>query len=326
MTFLQIQQRVFRKCKLPDTPASADSTRIQGFINDWHRQILSMPGFDRFRQSPNFSFTTVNGQKFYGLPQALQRQQDIYDLTNQRRILPRSVDYIRNVDPGLTATSSFVEHWVPFPGWGAVVQQLTQTGVPLYIVSDNAADTMVSTVETVRLGGIGAGLTTATLTGTSRVQFGSKSDHVEVVKWYLASAATGTISLYDAAVSGNLLGQITPGRQSSRYFMIQLYPTPGAAVTLTVDGQRRVTDLVDPTDEPLFPEDFHHVLYHYALADEFENRNDDRSAKELGRAERILSDLTHFVQTSPDEIPLQRGPRGYPQRVSRLGGWFPSGT
>lgn len=328
MNFLQISQAVYRRVKLADTPSTADKTRIQQFVNQRYRKLMAKPGMDQFRDA-TVTFASVVNQKKYGLPQVVAKERDIYDLVNQRRVLPRTMDWLRNVDPGLTAVSSFVENWIPLNGWGAVAQELTSTGVGLWAVSDNAGDTQKAFLETTRLGGIRAGFAVAggtSLTGVSRVQIGSLTDHIEVVKFFLATAATGTVSLYDAAVNGNLLAQITPGRTNTRYYMIQLYPTPSAVTTYSVDCQRTLEDLTQDTEEPLFPEDFHMALVHGAAYDEWRNRDDDRASGELNEMNALVSDLRHFVLTSPDAIPVQRGPRGTPQRVSRLGGYFPAGT
>lgn len=329
MTFQAIQQAVYRRVKLPDSPSAADSTRIKQFINLWYRRLLAMPGMDRFRDT-TLTFASVANQKKYGLPQAISRVRDIYDLTNQRRVLPRTMDYLRNVDPGLTATSSFVENWIPLNGWGAELVELTSTGVGLWVVSDNAADTTIKVfVETIRLGGVRAGTAVSggtLVTGTARAAIGSLTDHIEVVKFYVDVAPAGTLSLMDAAAAGNTLSQITPGRTQARYFMLQLYPTPGAAVTYSVDCQRAIEDLVQATEEPLIHEDYHHALVHLATADEWQNRNDDRWKDERADGMNIVSDMRHAVTTTPDELAVQRGPRGTPQRVSRLGGYFPSST
>lgn len=340
MTFSDISKAVYRRVKLADVPSSADSTRIQQFINLWYRRILAMPGMDQLRDT-TVTFATVASQKKYGLPQALVKIRDIYDLTNQRRVLPRTLDYIRNVDPGLTAISSFVEYWVPLNGWCATQVELAATGVGLWVASSSASDTTQRAyLETTRLGGVigGTAMSAGTLlTGTTRVQVGTLSDHIEIVKFYVDAVGVGTISVYDAASSGNLLSTIQIGRTSARYYMIQLHPTPGAAVTLSVDCQRAIQDMVQPTEEPLLPEDFHEALMHLGTYEEWLNRDDDRAGKpdpknsnrgtgEYGRGMDIVRDLRHFVLTSPDEIPVQRGPRGQAQRTSRLGGWFPSGT
>ena len=329
MNFLSISQAVYRRVKLSDTPSTADTTRIQQFINLWYREILAMPGMDRFRDTV-LTFATVNTQKQYGLPQALTRVRSLYDVTNQRRIQPQTVDWLRNVDPGLTATSSTVNYWIPLNGYGAVQQTLTTTGVGLWVVSDTAGDTTQKAyLETTRLSGVRAGTAVAagtTLNGITRVQVGTRTDHIEVVKFYLDVVPAGTISLYDAAAAGNLLAQITPGRTQARYFMLQLYPTPSAVITVSVDCQRSIEDLTNNTEEPLFPEDFHHVLVHGASYEEWLNRNDDRKKEEYTRLTKVLADLRHTTQTTPDEIPVQRGPRGMSSGASRLGGWFPRDT
>lgn len=275
------------------------------------------------------TFTTVIGQKKYGLPQALTKVRDLYDLVNQRRILPMRMEELRMVDPGLSASSATVQWWLPLNGWSATAVELTSTGVGLWAVSDAAGDTTQKVwAETTRLGGVRAGFAVAagtTLTGTSRVRLGTLGDHIEVVKLFLDVPTTGTISLYDAATVGNLLAVITPGRTAARYFMIQLYPSPSAALSISVDCQRSIEDLVQPTEEPLLPEDFHQVLMHGACYEEWLNRADSRAKDELMQTEQVFADLRHSL-TSPDELSVQRGPRGYRPRMSRLGGFFPAGS
>lgn len=287
------------------------------------------------------TFATVASQKKYGLPQALVKIRDIYDVTNQRRVLPKTLDYVRNVDPGLTAISSFVENWIPLNGWGAELVELAATGVGLWVASSSASDTTQKAyLETTRLGGISGGTAVSggtALNGTTRVQVGALTDHVEIVKFYVDTVGIGAISVFDAASNGNLLSTIQIGRTSARFYMIQIYPTPGAAVTLSVDCQRAIQDLVQATEEPLLPEDFHEALVHLATHEEWVNRDDSRAGApdprnanrgtgEYGRGMQIVSELRHYVLTSPDDIPVQRGPRGLSQRVSRLGGNFPAGT
>lgn len=329
MNFLAISQAVYRRVKLPDIPVAADVTRIQQFINQRYRRLLAKPGMERFRDT-TLTFASVANQKKYGLPQALSRVRDIYDLTNQRRVYPQSMDWLRNTDPGLTATSTTTsQYWIPLNGWGAELMEMTSTGTGLWVVSDNALDVQKAYVETTRLGGVRAGTAVTagtTVNGLTRVAIGTKTDHIEVVKFYLNTVAVGTVSLYDAATNGNLIASITPGRTQARYFMLQLYPTPGSAITYSVDGQRSLEDLVNDTEEPLFPEDYHDYLVHIACADEWINRNDDRAGGEMAQAKEILSDLRHNVLTTPDELTVQRGRRGGGERMSRLGSNFPAGT
>lgn len=328
MNFLAISQAVYRRVKLPDIPVTADVTRIQQFINQRYRRLLAKPGMERFRDT-TLTFASVASQRKYGLPQALSRVRDVYDLTNQRRIYPQSMDWLRNIDPGLSATSTTTSQWwIPLNGWGAELNEMSTTGTGLWIVSSSASDTTMKVyVETTRLGGVRAGTAVSagtTLTGLTRAQIGSLSDHIEVVKCYVDVAPVGTLSLYDGAAGGTIISQITPGRTSARYFMLQLYPTPGSVITYTVDGQRSLEDLVNPTEEPLFPEDYHDYLVHIACYDEWINRDDNRAGGELAQAKEILSDLRHNVLTTPDELSVQRGPRGSRERISRLGGYFPA--
>lgn len=329
MNLLSLQKAVYRRVKLADSPSSADVTRITEFLNQRYRKILAMPGMDQFRDT-TLTFASVASQKKYGLPQALARIRDIYDLSNQRRVIKQTLDWVRQVDPGLTATSSIPEYWIPLNGWGAEAVELTSTGVGLWVVSDSASDTTQKAyVETTRLGGIRAGTAVSagtTVNGLTRVAIGALTTHIEVVKFYLDVVGVGTISLYDAAAAGNLLASITPGRTNARYYMIQLYPTPSAAVTLSVDCQRAIQDLVNPTEEPLLHEDFQMAIVHGACEDEFRNRSDDRWKIEKIEKDEVLSHLRQYVLQNPDEIAVQRGPRGSDATPSRLGSNFPGGS
>lgn len=315
--------------KFADSPSTVDVTRIQQYLNLWYRELLASPGMDQLRDT-TVTFATVNAQKKYGIPQALVKIRDVYDLVNQRLVLPRTLDWLRNTDPGLSATSATIENWIPLNGWGAQAVELTATGVGLWAASSSASDTTQKVyVETTRLGGVSGGTAVSagtTLTGTTRVQIGTLTDHIEIVKCYVSAVGVGAISLYDAAAAGNLVSTIQIGRTSARYYLIQLYPTPSAVVTLSVDGQRAIQDLVQTTEEPLLPEDFHHALVHLATYEEWLNRGDDRAKLEYARGMKLVGDLRHAVLTSPDAIPVQRGPRGTAQRVSRLGGSYPAGS
>lgn len=324
MNLTTIQKRIYRRCGLADTPATADITRILDFINEWYRETLSAPGMDRLRDT-TLSLTTVASQAQYGLPQAISRIHDpIFDVTNQRCIYEKSLAWLRMVDPGLTATSATVDYWIPLRGWGATAQTIAASGKPLYVVSDSASDGVGTTahVETVRLGGIRAGDTSVAMNGVTRAQLGAKGDHIEVTKFWLTAAAVGTVSLYDASSSGNIIAQITPGRTNARYFMIQLYPTVSAALSLSIDCQRTIEDLTLPNEEPLMHEDYQWLLVYGALSEEMEKRDSTQATKYEKRARKLQSDLRHNLY--PQEIAVQRGPMGSPEAVSRLGGWFPA--
>jgi len=330
MTFLEIKRGVYRRCKMADTPSTTDATRIGAFINTAYRRVLSTPGLGSRLRFTTQTFATVSGVAQYGVPQMITDVKRIYDTANQREIYPQSVDWLRRADPGLSATSDTSMFWIPIQGWGATQRALTSTGVPLWAVSSSASDTAVRLyVETTRLGGVRGGLAVSTgtlLTGTTAVQIGSLSDHTDVQKCFLSGVAVGLVSLMDAASGGHTLATIEIGRTASRYFRIQLYPTPSAAVTMSVDGTRAIEDLSLDTDEPLWPEDFHPLLVHAAVAEEWRERDDNRAEREEALAMRILSDLRYTIEQDDDRIDVQRGPRMGPSRMSRLGANYPPGT
>ncbi len=325
MTLTTIQKRIYRQCGLADSPATTDATRVLDFINKWYRTVLSQPGMDQLRDT-TLSLTTVSGQAQYGLPQALSAVRDIFDLTNQRRIYKKTLDWLRRADPGLTATSATTDYWIPLNGWGAVQRPMVQTGTVLFVKSSSASDTQTAHVETTRLGGIRGGDSSALVNGVTGNFFGVLADHIEVTKFYLTTVAIGTVSLYDAASGGNLLAQITPGRTSSRYFMIQFYPTVSAALTLSLDCRRSMEDLTLPTEEPLLPEDYHQILVDGPLSEELRQRDSDQAKDYKASAMTLISDLRHSLYGNEDEIAVQRGPRRSAERMSRLGGYYPGGS
>jgi hypothetical protein len=176
-------------------------------------------------------------------------------------------------------------------------------------------------VETVRTGGY-AFSGAATLNGTSRVQVGTFTDHLTVEKFYVSAVGVGTISLFDAVTAGNELARIAIGATYGRYLSIILHPTPASAITYYVDYVRNVTDMANPTDEPLLPEDFHYLLVEGALIKEWTKAN-DTDRRTLAERDYIkgMSALKYFATCPPDFLP-SRSERGMER--SRFGAWFPA--
>lgn len=319
MTFAQILADVYRRTNLPATPSTADATRIKAFANETHREVLTAPGLDRLRDD-TLTFASVSGTKVYAIGQAVARVKDIFDQsTNQWRLRQLDLDDLRTFDPGLTATGSS-DRWVPL-GYRQVAQHPATTGV--WAASSSASDTTpVVHVEGVRTGGYRTVDQSATLTGTSRVQLGAFTDYVEIDKFYASAVGVGTISLYDAAVAGNELARISIGFTSARYLTIQLYPTPAAAITYTVDYTREMLDLVQDSDEPFLPVDFHDLIGLGARTKEYEFRADARLSVTQQQYVKRRSDLFQWVANPPDYRPVPG--RGLIGR-SNLGGFYPAG-
>lgn len=315
MNLSSILADLYRRLDYTSTPPAAITTRLTAFVNTTHRQILTTPGMDTLRDDV-LTFASVLNQVRYGLPPAISRIEAITDRTTQLKLRQIALSDIRAMDPGLVQTGpsdAYVNH-----GYQQVqTQPSAATG--LWAVSSAAGDTTQSVkVESVRTGGYqysGA----VTLTGTSRVAVGTFTDHLEVDKFYLSAVGVGTISLFDAVTAGNELARIAIGGTYARYLAIQLYPTPASAITYYVDYVREILDMVNATDEPLLPQDFHYLLIEGALLKEWTKLDDTRRSVAQTDYTKGLNAMKYFVNCPPDFLPSRRGQM---RERSRFGAYF----
>ena len=80
---------------------------------------------------------------------------------------------------------------------------------------------------------------------------------------------------------------------------MKLYPIPDGAYTIYVDGIRNGVDLIDDTDVPVFPEDFHDAIIYGVMADEnthFDKPDRDRYLE--GKYEKRVSECRYFISRS----------------------------
>jgi hypothetical protein len=316
MTFLQLQQNVYRKTGYADSPATEVSTRVKMFLNEIHRRMLALPGMDYLRVGQT-TLTTVANVSLYGLPYDVSRIMAIRDTANDRTLTSQSFAWYAAQEPDPSAITGDAELWVPV-GYDCVQFQPSDAST-CYVVSSAAGDT----TQTVYVEGIRAGvLTTAsvTLNGTTKVSLGAWTRFHKV---YLSAAATGTVAIWeDDVTTGTLLATLPIGKTNFRYFSVALWPTPTDATALTVDYIRTVEDLVNNTDEPLLPEDFHSVLAAGARMLEYERADDSRHPVAKAEYQRGVSDLRWWVTTRADEQSMM----GHGRTGSRLGPWFPRGS
>jgi hypothetical protein len=120
-----------------------------------------------------------------------------------------------------------------------------------------------------------------------------------------------------------VLSQIEIGQTSAQYYRIQLWPTPTAVLTYTVDYVRKLLDMVNDTDEPLLPEDFHHALWKGAVADEWVMKDDNRATFVRQDLEVALKDMNNYVWNTNA---YESGPDAGVGQYSRLGSWYPKGS
>jgi hypothetical protein len=91
-------------------------------------------------------------------------------------------------------------------------------------------------------------------------------------------------------------------------FTLELYPKPEAVYTLVIDGLLAGADLVDDTDVPGFPEDFHDILIFGAMADEYDHFDKPEQAmKQESKFEKRLRDLRYFLAKSTYLTRIQGG-------------------
>jgi hypothetical protein len=320
MTLSDLQAAVYDELGYASSPASAISTRVTRWINEGHRHLLRLPGCTGLRQG-TLTFASVADQAIYGLPQAFDRIDTITQATNDVRLRNRTRDWFRSLDPGERSDGTpYV--WID---WGlvSVLQQPASTGV--WVASDSASDTgQTAKLIGVRANGDAQVQASAALNGTTRVAFGSISDYIAIVRWELSAVAVGTVTLYDAATSGNVLARLPIGRTSVAYQSVRLWPTPAQAVTYTVDGQLGIPDLANATDVPMLPESFHDLLATYARWKEARLRGDgDRAGMEEAAWREGSARLQAVVEYPADYRPVAGSRADSGLGWSNLGSYFP---
>jgi len=111
------------------------------------------------------------------------------------------------------------------------------------------------------------------------------------------------------------------GSSSSGLLQIQFWPTPAGAYAYLVDYTASLADMTADTDEPLLPEDFHHVLALGAQADEWRRMDDDRYVALRQDVDLELRNMNAFLWDLADSTNERRDLIG---GRSRLGAWYPA--
>lgn len=316
MTLSEIQAAIYRKVNLDTSPPTPDVNRILAAINERYRIILSHPNLRTLRHG-SLTFASVANQTHYGFPSGVGRILRIRDVTNQRALSVMALDNYRVLEPDPASNPSTPNAWVQV-GYGPVHTQPSSTG--LWVASASASDTtQTARVQAIRADGTLDTLT-ASLNGTTRVQFGSQTTYMTVTAYTLSAVGVEVISLYDAAVSGNRIANIEIGKTSSRYFQIALWPTPSDVLTYAMDFDHALVDLANANDEPIIPPDFHDLIVHGVLMDEYEHRDDTRYQVARAHYRERLNALRAWVNTSGLDSGRGRTPDW--NRLN-LGSYFP---
>lgn len=329
MTFRELQDDTLEKLGYDSSLASSTPrTRIKRFLNQWHRRLLADPMYSKMRHS-KLPFATVASQLQYGIPPVLATIDRIYDaaLGNPGLEL-QTPDWIRQ-DNQADINEGIPWAYVNY-GLRPIYRMPATTGTGIWVASSAAGDVAQSVrMDAVRVGGYDHQAGPTVLTGTARVQVGARTDYTDITKLYLSAVAVGDVSIFDAAAAGNTLGVIPIGKLFSRYQLIQLYPVPASVITYTIEGQLRIFDLAQDVDEPLLPEDFHHLL---GICAYYQDMRDVR--KQLQAAKLVWEDdikpemnkLLDFLINTPDFIIVPQDWRSGPGTLgSNLGSWYPKG-
>lgn len=320
MTLTSLLAALYRDFNYTVTPPAAITTRLTYYLNRAQRELLTIPGLERLRDSVTPVTAFANTART-GLAVDVARIHKVTDRTNQISLVQVPLNVLRIIDPGQAFTGGYPWRYAVV---GNQATQLQPATTGLWAASSAAGDTTQHVfVEGILTGGypqntIAAG---TLLTGTSRVAIGARTDFIEVTKFYLDAVGVGFISLYDAAVAGNELARIPIGDTFSRYLAVEWFPIPTVNTTESVDYERRIFDMVNGTDEPLLPPDFHYLMELGAKVMEYEQVDDTRTTVARSEYEQGKTALKSFVMNDGDRIASLR-----PTRMgwNRLGPTYPN--
>lgn len=124
-----------------------------------------------------------------------------------------------------------------------------------------------------------------------------------------------------ATTTGIPVAYIFHGSSATSALQVQLWPTPQAAYVYTVDYTAGIANMTADDEEPLLPEDFHHLLALGAQADEWRRADDDRYGQLRQDLEIELRNLNAWLWDLADSTDARRDGVGL---GSRLGPWFPA--
>jgi hypothetical protein len=326
MTLSAILADFYRRMRYTATPPTAIATRATAFANKVQSDILTTPGLTKLRDEVMPVSLTANTAR-QGLPPLVGRIHGITDRTNNFKLQQVPLSQLRIEDPSQANTGGYAMRYAVV-GNQEVAIQPTTTGSGLWVAS-SVAETNAVYVEAARLGGFPFYDNTATvLAGTTRVSVksapagtGVQTDYILVDRFYMSTAATGYVSLYDAATAGNELGRIPIGNTFSRYLCIELWPIPTQTNVVYVDFSRVIPDLVNAFDEPLLPDDFHDIMVQGMQIEEYEFLDDTRVLLARQKYQKTLTDMVNWILDDPDRIASLRPTA---RQWSRLGSAFPA--
>ncbi len=323
MILSAMQADLYRRLGFSASPDATVIARLLAFLNETQQEILSVPGMASVRNG-EFTFPSVASQAEYGVPQSVASIKSIREQTNDRRLLPMSLDAYRAQYPNPTRVTGTPTHYVDL-GFAAVNRQPSDLSA-VFVRSSSASDVGTAYLEGYRAsGGTGFFSTSQTMTGLTALALSAVTDWAYLTKWYLSVAAVGTVLLEEDAGAGTLLATIEAGQTQARYRKVALVPTPASAVTYYVDGEYDIPNLANATDESILPPRFHRMLVSGALMKEYEKQErweaHDRKAAQYAADLKALSFYVHQQAVGSPNLRASVA-----ERASQLGGWYPAGT
>jgi hypothetical protein len=321
MTFEELTNNVIDDTRAVGTDADV-LARIRRYINEGHSTLLRRPDFANLRNG-TMTFTSVIDLAEYGFLQVMDRVDEVTQVSNDIKLRPRTLDWLRSIDPGQRQSGTPTDY--VDMGWQPVYRHPASTG--LWIASSAAGDTTQTVrIRAVRANGDEQPNVNTALNGTTRVAVGSPAltDYRWVLAFTLSAAAAGVVSLYDAAVAGNELARIPIGKQSNRWKIGRLWPTPSAALDYVVDGQMAIYTMVNDDDVPMLPEPYHEMLETYARMRWYRYLSDaDRYLMNRQEWDEDVKRLKAYAEFPPGYAPRLAN-RVYTFGWSNLGGQFPA--
>jgi len=317
VTLRDLERAVYRRLgKNASIPNSETEARIRGFINERHRRLLRE--FPQLRED-TLSFDSIEEEPQYSIPeQGIARINRIWDVDNRKPLVQRSLAWLREVDP--EPNSGIPDYWVPMGYMQAHTQPDTADSV--FVKSTSASDVNRCYVEGMVSGG-DRHKAEVTMTGTTAVDVDSSTVIWEQIdKFYLSEAAVGTVTLHQTSGAGTELSSIAIGDTYAKFISFTLYPTPSSVVSYRCDILHGVSEMANPLDEPLLPEDFHDLIAIGARLDEYEATDDSRRRIAEVEWDEGVKALTSWLLAHPDRKMFLDGL--VTNGRSRLGSWFPA--
>lgn len=321
MTLNELELDLYRRLNYATAPATEVTTRLRALINETQNEILSEPGMGSLLNG-SLTFASVADTPQYSLPQAAARVKTIYEITNDRKLDRRSLEWYRTIYPDTAAVTGVPDTFVDLGLTSIAVQPASAT--ELFADSTAAGDTGTAYIEGWRTSGY-FNSNTVVMTGTTGVTFDAAiTDWVFLSKFYISAAAVGAVTLQTTAAGGTILATIPIGQTYARYRRIALVPTPSSAITYTLDFEWDAQNMANANDEPLLPLRFHRLLTLGARMKEYEKKDDARYIKTAATYARGLDELKFYLFT---QAAAGANLRGHTRRgLSTLGAQYPAGV